>query len=267
MHKSAFKFGIWAFMSVALLIMSNVLDAAVLWSTSHESGDLSDWYKDQGGAVYNTGGDDARVTVTPGVAHTGNYSVKMEVWNIDTQKRACRIFRWAEHLTEGYFSCWLMFPALPDVGGWLNIFQFKKKNYTSGAVDPTWYNEVKNKSQGTVLTLTHWNQEWDIRPNVNPSPVISAKEWFHVEWHYKDGINDGEVGIWINGTKVWHLENINTTGIDPDIQWAPSLYGINVTPSHLVLYMDDAAISTERVGPNHFDNTSPLPPQDLRIME
>ena len=33
--------------------------ADVLWSTSHETGDLSDWYKGEGGGVFNTGGSNA----------------------------------------------------------------------------------------------------------------------------------------------------------------------------------------------------------------
>jgi hypothetical protein len=253
---------------ISFLVLPGIVQAEVLWSSSHETGDLSDWLIDQSGAVYNTGGNDAKVSVVDEVAHSGKYAVKMEVWGIDKSLRACRIFRWAEHLTEGYYSCWLMFPTLPTVRGWLNIFQFKKKNYSTGAVDPTWYNEVKNKTQGTVLTLTHWEQEWDIPPNQSPSLSLEAGEWFHIEWHYKNGSNNGEIEIWINGDRVWSIQNAETMGIGPDIQWAPSLYGINVTPAHLVMYMDDAVINTERVGPNYFDNgkedTPPLPPENLR---
>lgn len=249
-----------------ILTTPNIIWAEILWSSNHETGDLSDWYKNQSGAVYNTGGSDASVTVTNTAAHSGTYAVKMEVWNIDTSKRACRIFRWAEHLQSGYFSCWLMFPTLPTVNGWLNIFQFKKKNWETGAVDPTWYNEAKNKSQETTLTLTHWEQEWNISPNINSSPALKAGEWFHVEWYYKDGVNDGELRIWINGIEVWNLTNVNTRGIDPDIQWAPSLYGINVQPGHLVMYMDDAVISSEKVGPNYFFSNEISAPQNLRVV-
>jgi hypothetical protein len=243
-----FRFATIAFIIVISLAFSNVLHAEVLWSTSHETGDLRDWCSEDQNweCVYNTGGNDASVTVTSEAAHTGDYAVKMEVWDIDTQLRACRIFRIAEYLTEGYYSCWFMFPTLPTVYDWLIFFQFKK---TDGvANDPTWFNEVRNKSFGTVPTLTHWEEEWDIPPNVEPSPALTAGKWFHVEWYYKDGINDGEIKIWINGIAIWHLQNINTRGVDPQIQWAPSLYGVNVSPSHLVLYMDDAVISTKRVG-------------------
>jgi hypothetical protein len=238
--------------------MQEAGSAVILWSSSHEAGDLSDWYRNQSGAVYNTGGKDARVSVTDEIAYTGKYSVKMEVWNIDRELRACRIFRWAEKLTEGYYSCWFMFPILPQVDGWLNIFQFKKHDYIdqggTGRIDPTWYHEVKSTRQGTVLTLTHWQKDWNVSPHSHNLPKIRAKKWFHVEWHYKDGINDGIITIWINGKKYWSLHGVDTRGVHPAIQWAPSLYGVNVSPGHLVLYMDDAVISTERVGPSYFNS-------------
>ena len=193
----------------------------------------------------------------------------MEVWGISKQVRACRIFRWGEHLKEGYYSCWILFPKLPIVDGWLNIFQFKKKDYATGAIDPTWYNEIKNKNAGAILTLTHWQQKWDIAPTTNKLPVISAGEWFHVEWHYKDGIDDGEIEIRVNGVSIWHLQNMNTRGIAADIQWSPCLYGVNVLPDHLVMYMDDAAISTTWAGPDYFGKIQipPDPPRNLRIVK
>jgi hypothetical protein len=88
----------------------------------------------------------------------------------------------------------------------------------------------------------------DIPFNVNKPPALKANQWFHIEWYYKDGINDGTIAIWIDNIKIWALKNVNTRGLDPFILWAPSLYGENVSPGHLVLYMDNAVISTERVG-------------------
>lgn len=228
-------------------------EAEILWATSHETGDLSDWYRDQGGGAFITGTAD--VSVTDEAAHTGKYSAKLEVWGIDKEVRGARLFRWGEYLTEGYFSAWYLFPVLPQVNDWLNIFEFKKKDYAkgegNGAIDPTWYNVVKNYPcrWGIFLTLTHWNQVYNLPGNVRDSPLIRVGEWFHIEWYYKDGLEDGVVRIWINGELIWDMENVDTRGVDPHIQWAPVLYGTGVTPGHLALYVDDAAVSTQRVGP------------------
>lgn len=233
----------------------------IIWATSHETGDLSDWYRDQGGGVFNSG--TGQITVTTEAAHSGRYAAKMEVWGIDQDVQACRLFRWGENLTEGYFSAWYMFPVLPEVGGWLDIFEFKKRarqdsirmvgqdSIRVATIDPTWYNEVETHPQGIALTLTHWNEAWNI-PGVRPAsvtPLIKAGKWFHIEWYYRDGVEDGIVKVWINGEMIWDLEGVNTRGVDPRIQWAPSLYGVSVNPSHLILYVDDAVISTLRIGP------------------
>ncbi|OGG52159.1 MAG: hypothetical protein A3F84_17990 [Candidatus Handelsmanbacteria bacterium RIFCSPLOWO2_12_FULL_64_10] len=251
----------------------------VLWSTGHETGDILDWYENRGGGAFITG--DARVSVTDEAAHSGRYALKLEVRGIDQDVCGSRVFRWGEHLTEGYFSAWYMFPVAPLVGEWLNIFQFKKKaaqdsNVVIGpiksavqdsnavadstrsvpqdsirreTIDPTWYNEVKTRPQGIILTLSHWNKIWNLPGNVRDAPLIRSGRWFHVEWYYKDGVEDGVIRVWIDGELIWSLENVDTRGVDPYIQWAPCLYGVRVNPSHLVLYVDDAVISTRRLGP------------------
>ena len=232
-------------------VVSPQFPLSVIWSTSHETGDFSDWHTGQeGSAVFNSG--EAQVGVSTEAAHSGQYALKMEVWNIGQETTGARIFRWDEYLTEGYFSCWMMFPELPQVNDWLNIFQFKKRDTATGAVDPTWYNEIKNKPEGPVLTLTHWNQEWDIAPNVRAPAPLQPNQWFHLEWYYKDGVADGILHIWQDGKLLWDLRNIDTRGIDPLIQWSPVLYGSDVEPDHLRLYVDDCAISTERLGPEFF---------------
>jgi hypothetical protein len=233
---------------------SDAAIANIIWSSDHENGTTQDWFKNQSGAIFNTG--NASITPTKEVAHSGSYSLKHQVNGISSQQVATRIFRWAEHLKEGYYSCWYMFPQVPQVNGWLNIFQFKKNNDSTGATDPTWYNVVFNGR----LYLNHWHSDSDvdnIAANVATPPQIVPNQWFHLEWHYKDGVSDGEIGIWIDGEQYWDLKNVETRGIDPDIQWAPSLYGQRVTPDPLTMYIDDCAISTTRLGPDGLATEAP----------
>jgi hypothetical protein len=230
---------------------SGAATADIIWSSGHEDGTYNDWKKNQSGAFYPTG--NGVIEASKEAAHSGNYSLKHQVTGISSQMVATRIFRWAEHLREGYYSCWYMFPQVPQVNGWLNIFQFKKHDYEdqggTGAIDPTWYNTVYNGR----LYLNHWHSDSDVDnvdANVATPPQIVPGQWFHIEWHYKDGINDGEIGVWIDGQQYWDLKNVETRGVHPDIQWAPSLYGQRVTPDPLTMYIDDCAISTTRLGPN-----------------
>ncbi len=217
-----------------------------LWYANHELGDLTEWWRDQSReAVFNTG--EARVSLTTEARRSGQYALKHEVWGIDRRETATRIFRWAEGLTEGYYSCWFMFPELPRVNDWLEIFQFKKKSESSN--DPTWFVEIKNKTRGTVLTLTKWEQQWDIPPNVQLGDPLQAGRWFHLEAFYKDGERNGILRIWQDGQLIWDLERIETRGIDPLIQWSVNVYGDDVNPGNLVMYVDDCAIAHTRLGP------------------
>ena len=81
-------------------VVSSQSSLAVIWSTSHETGDFTDWHTGQeGSAVFNSG--EAQVNVSTEAAHSGQYALKMEVWNIGQETTGARIFRWDEYLTEG----------------------------------------------------------------------------------------------------------------------------------------------------------------------
>lgn len=226
----------------------------IYWIANHESNDFSEWYLNQNGkAIFNTGAP-AKANITPSAAaaRTGKYGLSLELNGIDRSKLACRIFRWGEYLTEGYFSGWIMFPSLPDIGsGWLNIWQIKKKN-TCGFEDPTYYHELKNVNGKTFLALSNWHVQYCIPPYPDMSglqePEIRAGEWYHIEWYYKDGVTDGALTIWVNDTRYWEFTGIDTRGSSPQIFWLPSLYGELLTSSSVNYYLDDCIISDHRVG-------------------
>jgi hypothetical protein len=230
--------------------------STVYWLSDHEEGDLSDWWVNQEDeAVFNNNNGET-TTVTDEAAHTGRQSIKMWASGMTDDVRACRIFRWDEELTEGFYSAWLMFPELPDVNGWLNIFQVKKKA-SEEQIDPTYYHVLRSGPQGeTYLTLDRYDEAWNINPLPGVQrPELHENEWFHIEWFYKSGTGqyDGELVIWVNGTKIWHLVNVDTLGIDSKIQWAPSMYGDQVgPPDPLVMYVDDCAISDFKLGTGYF---------------
>jgi hypothetical protein len=154
-----------------------------------------------------------------------------------------------------------MFPVIPEVDGWNNIFQVKKKDYDQNVIDPTFIHQLRYDETlgGGRLTLDLWNQEIDIEP-VSQPPVVRPREWFHVEWYYRDGIEDGALKVWINDELVWDLEDINTRGVDPDIQWGLALYGDRVRPGHHVMYADDHVIADHRVGSRYFGDSVPKLP-------
>src|SRR5690348_13297083 len=101
--------------------------ASVLWSADHESGNLSQWYRPElgpsgsyGGGEFNSAG--GRSELSRNHAHSGNWSVKMEIPGASSASGA-RLFRWAEphgHV-ELRYSAWYYFPQAYTVGKWWSI--------------------------------------------------------------------------------------------------------------------------------------------------
>ncbi len=216
----------------------------IVFSTGFETGDLDgfSWWKIP----------PAEVLVTDEAACSGLYSVKLQVSGIDIAKRAAEINRYDDNLIEGYYSARLMFPVLPTIetvisNGWLTIFQFIKHNENTDEYAPTWYNTIRNENGQSFLALNHHGIEYEIEPNVNELSPLEAGKWFHIEWYYKDGVDDGIIRVWLNDLLIWDLENVNTRGIDPAINWAINVYGVYVIPGDLIMYVDDCTISTERM--------------------
>jgi cysteine-rich repeat protein len=233
-----------------------VPNPTVLWSTSHESGDVTSAWEGGGmsGGIYNSGGV---VTATTEAAHTGDYSARMRVQGIDSSEQGARLHK-HPYTNDGYFSTWYMFPEIPQVNSWSNIMQWKLT--CGGSSTPTWFMHIYSTAsdrQSGELGFKEWKQS-STPPNAKPNrPTINAGEWFHMEAYYKVGTNDGIIRIWIDGELYWDLQNINTqrnnggSGSCDDIirSWGPTLYGENWYPGDVISYVDDAAVSSGRIGP------------------
>ncbi len=55
--------------------------------------------------------------------------------------------------------------------------------------------------------------------------------------------------MWQDGVEILNLEGVRTRYDNGDCQWSANNYGEYVTPSPVVIYIDDLAISQTRVGP------------------
>jgi hypothetical protein len=238
----------------------------VLWSAGMEGGDLSEWYRpcsgsspcpQQLGGAFNSG--NAVSKASGDVAHTGAYSANL---TINTPPTAgVRLFRWGEprQYTDLYYSVWYYFPQRYDTpAGWWNILQWKSK--TSSRNDPFTVLNVGNRPNGNMyLYLYRWVAKESYNQTIKDIPV---GQWVHVEAFYRcaaDGT--GRVTVWQDGAQLYDVGNVNTRYADGDCQWSVNNYSDRVTPSPTTIYIDDAAISTTRIG------TNPLPAStNLRVV-
>ena len=54
-----------------------------------------------------------------------------------------------------------------------------------------------------------------------------------------------------DGTEIFNLSNVQTTESDNTVYWSVNHYTDNIVPSLSSIYIDDAAISTKRLGPDY----------------
>jgi hypothetical protein len=79
---------------------------------------------------------------------------------------------------------------------------------------------------------------------------IPVGKWFQVQAHYVcDGNFGGRLTVWQDGAQLFDLTGIRTRYVDGDCQWAVLNYGAGISPNPVVIYTDDAVISTGPVGP------------------
>lgn len=221
----------------------------ILWSADYETGDLSQWTKDQEGeAVFNTG--TGRVEITEAFARSSRYSLALTIRGAEGQRQAARIFRWHEDLRSGYYSAWYYFPRRFEPELWWNVFQFKTRD-RRGVSQSAWSLNVGNLENGAMTFYLYSSLEertYDGPLTSTPLP-IPVGQWVHVEAFYKRATDGtGRIAVWQDGTKIYDISGVRTALTDYS-DWSVTNYTDSIRPSTATIYIDDAAISTSRLGP------------------
>ncbi len=230
----------------------------VLWSADHESGDLSQWYVNDGGGEFNSGA--ASSAASSEFAHSGRYAARVTIRTPGTS--GVRLFRWNESHTnpEAYYSAWFYFPRRYGVPDWWNVFQFKSRN--GAANDAFWSLQVGNRPGGGMyLYLDWWNGlsiegphrgEFGGRSFEQGGKDIPVGNWTQVEVFLRQSSTfDGQLIVWQDGVELFNVRDVRTRYPAPNgaNEWSVNNYGDAITPSPTTIYIDDAVISTSRIGP------------------
>lgn len=223
---------------------------------------MSDWYTPSGGGEFNSGS--AVSGASTDVAHSGRYSAKATI-STPPSPSAVRLFRWAESRANpaAYYSAWFYFPRIYTPSWWI-IDQFKSRSCSSCDPDPFWFVQVGNRPNGSMyLYLTWWHGPWpngtvegphqgefggrDYHQNIKDLPT---GQWVHLEIFLRQSAAfDGEITVWQDGVEILRQTNVKTRYPFMGDEWAPSSYSGSISPGPATIYIDDAAISTARLGP------------------
>ena len=78
---------------------------------------------------------------------------------------------------------------------------------------------------------------------------LPVGRWVHVEALYEKAAGrGGRVAVWQDGAKILDVGGVQTAN-SADLGWAVTSYGEGIAPDPAVVYVDGAAIATERLGP------------------
>ena len=227
----------------------------IVWKATHENGDLREWQ--QHGDFLQQGQSTYYSMVTSPV-HSGNYSVSL---TIDTKgysrsgNFAAYLFYWDQLPNQGYYySAWYYIPAGTRPQDWWNIWQWKSTyDGNSDNSVPMYALDVEEKSNGELnLSLIY-------RPDIEGKIVyrqnflsLPTNRWVHIEAYYKKASgNSGEVIVWQDGVEIFKLADVITTMNDNTVYWSINHYTDHIEPNPSTIFIDDAAISMQRIGPDY----------------
>lgn len=220
----------------------------ILWKARHETGDLSEWRERQGEAVFNTG--TGRVEVTDTVARQGSYGLKLSITDASDAVQAARIFRWANQRQEAYYSAWICIPRTHTPAAWWNVFQFKSQA-SDGDSDSAWQVNVFTDERGQ-MSLYWWDTITQSGYTDRLAPLtVRPGRWTHIEVFFQASAQpNGRVALWQDGVLLYDLAGVQTLVNEDDaVHWGLANYTDAITPGDPTIYVDDAAISTVRLGP------------------
>jgi hypothetical protein len=227
----------------------NAAPGQTLWSADHETGDLSQWYfpsrapgSDSGGGKFNSGVADSEVSQEH--AHSGQWSVRMQA--TPPPKSGTRLFRWSEprKYEDVHYSAWFYFPQSYKADQWWNIMQWKSKRPTSN--DPFLMLNVGNRGNEAMYLYLH---NWQTKKSypAESSSTVPVGRWFKVEAQYRCAADEsGRARVWLDGALVFDVAGVQTRYGDGDCEWSINNYTEAASPSPIVIYMDDAAITLPR---------------------
>lgn len=220
----------------------------MLWWTDHETGDLSDWLRDGGGTWTSAGGT---LELVNSPVRSGRYALRSTVTSNSMAVQSAGIgIRGALMPSEACYSAWFFIPsAVTTTSFWL-FFKFRSRQVAdqpNTAVDMWDVDVVTGQNQTPVLALYRHDREQEMSAESARVPIA---RWFQVEaCLLAASDSSGHLSVWLDGQIAFEL-NAQVTMPSQYVEWNVGSIAEAITPSSASLYVDDAAISTRRLGAN-----------------
>jgi hypothetical protein len=219
-----------------------------LFEADQEDGSLEHWDSgpdtDAGGWY---GDDDSGPEYSDtGPAHSGSGAVKVTV---DTAP-GDRISRLYRRLTtaDAYYSAWFYLAEDHTAPSWWSIFLFRAVQERAASIDLWSVNLVRRADdQLTFGVFDHAANELIQSPT---EPVVEVGKWFQLQafLHAVPG-EPSKVVFYLDGVEFLALDDATAAPEGEPLYWVIGNGGSKLVPPISTVYIDDAVIDDELVGP------------------
>lgn len=238
------------------------LGTDLLWTADQETGNLEQWTHGNSGGTRLPSAD-STIEVSSEAAHSGNYSVKLvnpTGWNpndrepddsskiVDDGDEGPELFHAVGNLEDAYYSAWFLLPEEYQVDPALTLLRLRARAKPEDPPDGGEDLVLRSlKTGGYVLQVFSNNSGFLFEPVADPAPHVASGRWFQLEVRYEPR-SAGRLRVWLDGALVYDLGD--RLGA-PTGEGTLSVSNVaeHAEPQPLVLFVDDAAISSSRVSP------------------
>lgn len=227
----------------------------VLWKATFETGNLSEWTADGQGSPYNDNDppQDAPAA-TPVRAHHGTTSAVFGVAPSAAGTAISYLTRDQPTPVQAYYSAWFYVPSplVLATGQYLSLVHFRGSD--GQALAALWDVNLTPVGDGTVAAqLYDYPAQNKIALDLQQSPVtrFPLDRWVQLEVFLSQAVDaTGHITIWQDGAQILDRANVPTVIVMGSLQWDVGGASDGLTSGSALVYVDDAAISPVRLGPD-----------------
>ena len=224
------------------------LGSDLVWSATHETGDLSEWSTGApGGSIADS--PDTGVAISTDYAHSGQYSVKLTNGAVGAIHIA-RVWRQANFPKEAFYSAWYYLPRAYQTKINWTIMQFRTPTDNPTVLSQFLDVDMRSLPGGELILSIYDHRPQYLRlPTADPAVVLPVGHWFQIEVFFRNVPDDtGRFTLWVDGKLNYDIVRRPMAPI-PTVYWTPCSITSDLTPTQSELYVDDAAVSFDWLSP------------------
>lgn len=226
----------------------------VLWSADFETDDLSQWNADREGGIYQESAlQTASIIASP--THGGGHAAKITITPpSNTMPCVNYIYRQAPTPPGVYYGVWVFLPHSYVVPEYLNLIHFAGSTTNDdSALVSIWDVDIQSQADGSLsaylfrFPVSNFTQGLRYDQSV-PIPMPIG-QWVHFEVFFHRATTPiGAIAVWQDGVLIFDVAQVATAPTD-FVRWNVGGASATISPSPADVFIDDAAITTARLGP------------------